>query len=104
MAIVIIFQSPVETKSKTFVIQPIVTVPLLPMRAALCPRGALAGAPRARAQWGWHVPPSAKPTGEGEDITREGREPGDEAERPGSRPNGKGLNGLPRLLQRLGHP
>ena len=46
MAIVIIFQSPVETKSKTFAIQPIVTVPLLPMRAALCPRGALAGAPR----------------------------------------------------------
>lgn len=42
MAIVIIVQSPVETKSKTFAIQSIVTVPLPPMRVLLAiwpPRG-----------------------------------------------------------------
>lgn len=66
--------------------------------ASLRPRGALAGAPGACAQWGWRVPPSAKPTGEGGEINKEGREPREEAEWPGSWPNGKGLNGLHQLL------
>lgn len=60
--------------------------------------GALTGAHRARAQWDWHGPPSAKQTAEREEINSEGREPGEEAEWLGSWPNGKGLNGLHQLL------
>lgn len=39
------------------------------------PQGALAGVPRARAQWGWHVPPTAEQTrpGEREEINGKGR-------------------------------